>query len=246
MILLLIATLLAPLSAQEIGFSDTAQVVGTNSIYVTGWAADVMTGAPVRSVSILIDGVVSGTAILGSPRPDVVSALGKPADLLSGWSFSGGILTPGTHVVTARANGSSGTAMLVGSKTIVIGPVPAPTPVPVPAPAPTPAPTPIPAPVPSPVPSPPASGYPAMHSDIFMLATIAPGTTDLPLVLNNAPISGSIAFGFFESAAFGKDIFLSPALTSSSAVFTIPNYSRGWNLPFGPQDKITVIYWSAQ
>jgi len=114
---------------QEIGFLDiagdaggNATVVRGNTLYASGWAADTATGAPVQSVTVLVDGNSVGTATLGVTRSDVANAYGRSDFTNSGWSFqmSTGGLSVGAHTVTAGAGGPSGTALLAGSKTVNI------------------------------------------------------------------------------------------------------------------------------
>jgi hypothetical protein len=114
---------------QEIGFVDmagNASGVGSvgkgQTLYVRGWAVDTASGAPVQSVTVFVDGNSVGTATLGSARSDVASAYGRSDYTNSGWSFqmSTSPLSVGPHTVTATAVGPSGTAPLVGSKTVNI------------------------------------------------------------------------------------------------------------------------------
>jgi N-acetylmuramoyl-L-alanine amidase len=102
--------------------SGVGTVVKGSTLYGFGWAADTATGAPVQSVTVFVDGNSVGTATLGLARPDVASAYGRSDFTNSGWSFqmSTNALTTGTHTVTARAAGPSGTAPLMGSKTVNI------------------------------------------------------------------------------------------------------------------------------
>ncbi|MDP3072698.1 MAG: hypothetical protein Q8N18_20555 [Opitutaceae bacterium] len=83
----------------------------------SGWAADAQLGAPLSSVTLLVDGGASGsiTASLNGYRPDVQSAntsFGQwsPRDITySGWSFSlsTSSLAAGAHTITAIANDST-------------------------------------------------------------------------------------------------------------------------------------------
>jgi len=116
-------------SGQEVGVVDVVgDSVGnptlstSGTLVVRGWAADTATGAPVQSVTVLVDGVSVGTAALGDVRPDVAQAYGRSDFTNSGWTFqaSAGFLSVGQHSVTASATGPSGTAPLAGSKTVTI------------------------------------------------------------------------------------------------------------------------------
>jgi hypothetical protein len=80
-------------------------------LYVGGWAADTVGGAPVQSVTILVDGVSVGTASLGGVRPDVAAAFGRSDFTNSGWGFQmlTGSLSIGPHTISANATGASGT-----------------------------------------------------------------------------------------------------------------------------------------
>lgn len=115
-------------AGQEIGFLDSAgdangkaTIAKGGTLYVSGWAADTGTGAPVQSVTIFVDGKSVGTASLGISRPDVAQANGSKY-LASGWTSqkSTASLSTGAHTVTATATGPSGTAQLAGSRTVTI------------------------------------------------------------------------------------------------------------------------------
>jgi uncharacterized repeat protein (TIGR01451 family) len=114
---------------QETGFVDLAgdaqggsTVASSGTLYVQGWAADTASGAPVQTVTVFVGGTSMGTATLGSARPDVSQAFNRSDYTNSGWNFqmSAGALSIGQHSVTATASGPSGTAPLVGSRTITI------------------------------------------------------------------------------------------------------------------------------
>ena len=113
---------------QEIGYVDVAgdssgnaTITKGGTLYVRGWAADTVSGAPVQSVTVKIDGGSVGAATLGGSRPDVAQVYGRSDYTSSGWNFqtSTGTLTTGSHSVSATVVGSSGTAQL-GPKTITI------------------------------------------------------------------------------------------------------------------------------
>ncbi|MDP8983202.1 MAG: S8 family serine peptidase [Acidobacteriota bacterium] len=116
---------------QEIGYVDMAgdtqggaNVSKSATLFVRGWAADTASGAPVQSVTVLIDGNSAGTATLGISRPDVAQAFNRSDYTNSGWSFqmSAAPLSVGQHSVTATASGSSGTGPLTRTQTINITP----------------------------------------------------------------------------------------------------------------------------
>jgi hypothetical protein len=117
-------------SGQEIGSVDLAgnsngsgTVTKGATLFVAGWAADTVSGAPVQSVTVFVDGSNVGTATLGLSRPDVASYFGRSDYANSGWSFqmSTSALSSGQHTVTAMAMGSSGTAQ-IGSRMVTISP----------------------------------------------------------------------------------------------------------------------------
>jgi hypothetical protein len=108
-------------AGQEIGSLDTvgdsnglATIAQGQTLFVRGWAADTITGAPVQSVTIKIDGVSVGTATLGIARPDVANAYNRIDYANSGWSFqmSTSSLSVASHTVAAVAAGTSGTAQV--------------------------------------------------------------------------------------------------------------------------------------
>jgi N-acetylmuramoyl-L-alanine amidase len=97
-------------------------VIKTGTLYVNGWATDTASGAPVNSVTVLVDGNSMGSATLGSSRSDVKNFFGRSDYAGSGWSFQTTVsaLSLGPHSVTATSTGPSGTAQLVGTKTVTI------------------------------------------------------------------------------------------------------------------------------
>ncbi|MGA8030355.1 MAG: CHAP domain-containing protein [Bryobacteraceae bacterium] len=114
---------------QEAGYIDAAgdpngvpTVTPGATLYISGWAADTVTGAPVQTVTLYVDGASEGTAILGGSRPDVAQVFGRSDFTNSGWTFqmSTASLSYGSHLVTAIAAGPSGTASLSASKTVTI------------------------------------------------------------------------------------------------------------------------------
>src|SRR5260370_4689745 len=115
-------------SGQEIGCEDLAgnsdgsgTVAKGATLYVAGWATDTVSGAPVQSVTVFVDGGNVGTATLGIARPDVAQAFNRSDYANSGWSFqtSTSTLSLGQHTVTAMAMGPSGPAQ-IGSRTATI------------------------------------------------------------------------------------------------------------------------------
>ncbi|HEY1808441.1 MAG TPA: hypothetical protein VGG42_07745 [Acidobacteriaceae bacterium] len=117
------------------GYEETAQDASnhsttlpqSDSLVVSGWAADQQDGAPVQQVAVLIDGTAVGNATLGGSRPDVANAYHNPSYTNSGWNFTypASGLSGGTHTVTAMAYDSQGlSARLVGTKTITVNALP--------------------------------------------------------------------------------------------------------------------------
>jgi hypothetical protein len=105
--------------------TGTTTVSQADNLNVSGWAADVVQGAPVSTVTVQIDGTAVGNATLGYARPDVAAAYNKPAYLDSGWSFtySAAGLSIGTHTVTAVAYDSLGYSKQFSiTKTITVSP----------------------------------------------------------------------------------------------------------------------------
>jgi uncharacterized repeat protein (TIGR01451 family) len=116
---------------QELGYVDMAgdahggsTVAQSGTLYVRGWAADTVGGAPVQSVTVFVDGNSVGNATLGSARADVAQAFSRSDYTNSGWSLqvSAGTLSVGQHSVTATATGSSGTGPLVRIRTVNLTP----------------------------------------------------------------------------------------------------------------------------
>jgi hypothetical protein len=114
---------------QEIGSLDLAGDSAGNltlfkgaPLFVRGWAADTVNGAPVTSVTISVDGTSVGTATLGIARADVATGYGRSDYTNSGWSFQGSTaaLSLGQHTVSATAVGPSGSAPLPVNKTITV------------------------------------------------------------------------------------------------------------------------------
>ncbi len=103
--------------------THSATVSQSDSLQVTGWAADAHEGAPVSQVAILIDGTAVGNATLGGSRPDVASHYNNSAYTNSGWSFTYAAsgLSGGTHTVTAIAYDNQGlSTQLPGAKTVTV------------------------------------------------------------------------------------------------------------------------------
>lgn len=108
-----------------IGDLEFAGVVGDN-LSVRGWAADVMEGAPVMWVDILLDGISIGHADADevTVRADVqaiMDALGTDKDCTkSGWTFLVPLadLQQGPHTVKAIAHKNDGQMAEIGTQDI--------------------------------------------------------------------------------------------------------------------------------
>ncbi|HEX4005265.1 MAG TPA: NHL repeat-containing protein [Acidobacteriaceae bacterium] len=99
-------------------------VSASDTLLVAGWAADFHDGAPVASVTVLIDGAAAGAATLGVARPDVVQGLGNAAYLHAGWTFSypASGLSAGAHTVTAVAADSLGMSTQLEIRSFTVSP----------------------------------------------------------------------------------------------------------------------------
>ncbi len=93
--------------------TKTTPVGQTDGLLVTGWAADLVQGAPVSQVTVFIDGTSVGNATLSVAGPS-----GEPAN--SGWTFTDSTLTTGTHTVSVVAYDSGGRSATLGSRTITV------------------------------------------------------------------------------------------------------------------------------
>ncbi len=93
--------------------TKTTPVGQTDGLLVTGWAADLVQGAPVSQVTVFIDGTSVGNATLSVAGPS-----GEPAN--SGWTFTDATPTTGTHTVSVVAYDSGGRSATLGSRTITV------------------------------------------------------------------------------------------------------------------------------
>jgi hypothetical protein len=102
--------------------TGSTTIAQSDNLLVSGWAADPHDGAPVSSVTILIDGNQVGTATLGGSRPDVAAHLNLPGYQNSGWSFTypASGLSLGTHTVTAMAHDSLSLSRTLQTVTITV------------------------------------------------------------------------------------------------------------------------------
>jgi hypothetical protein len=114
-----------PFGAMNLAVDATTRsttVAQNDNLLVSGWAADPLDGAPVSSVSLLIDGATVGTATLGIAEPLVAANQNDPRYLDSGWTFTyaAASLSAGTHTVSAVAADSLGLSTTLGSQTITV------------------------------------------------------------------------------------------------------------------------------
>ncbi len=102
--------------------TGSTTVAATDNLFVSGWIADPTDGSPMSNVKVLIDGVVVGTAILGSARPDVAAGQNNPAYLDSGFTFvyAASLLKAGTHSVTVIGVDSHGLSVTLGPLGITV------------------------------------------------------------------------------------------------------------------------------
>jgi subtilase family serine protease len=100
----------------------TSTVPQSDTLYVSGWAADPVDGSPLSNVVVYVDGVSIGTPTLGISRPDVVSATGNSTYANSGFvlTYSAASLSLGSHTVTVKATNSGGVTTTFPGKTITV------------------------------------------------------------------------------------------------------------------------------
>ena len=115
----------APLSVleQAVGAAtDNTLIASNDNLYVSGWAADAVDGAPLTNTKVYVDGVYVGVPTFGDARPNVASTYNKPAYLYSGYHFyyPASSLTGGTHTVTVTSINSAGLATTSAPRTITI------------------------------------------------------------------------------------------------------------------------------
>jgi len=111
-----------PLGDAPLGYFGTlpASVPQGAPIDLTGWAVDAVDGAPVKRITVIVDGKREIAALVGLPREDVADTFGKPGLLRSGWSAVVNTFDfePGEHIVAVKAENSRGrTSMLHPSGT---------------------------------------------------------------------------------------------------------------------------------
>jgi hypothetical protein len=97
------------------GFVDFG-FVRRGSLVLRGWAADVATGAPARTILVFADGALLFAGPPNVPRPDVAAALGKPA--LRGAGYS--VLVPVAAVRSGGARRDVRIFSLVGTRALEV------------------------------------------------------------------------------------------------------------------------------
>lgn len=102
--------------------TQTTPVGQSDGLLVTGWAADLVQGAPVSQVTIELDGSPLGNATLGIADQSVVTSTGDSSLLDSGWTFSysGPALTLGSHTVSVIATDSASRSATLGTSAITV------------------------------------------------------------------------------------------------------------------------------
>ena len=100
--------------------TGSTTVSSTDSLFISGWAADPTDGSPLSKVQIYIDGNPIGAPMLGISRPDVASYYSNPAYANSGFqlTYPAGSLSVGTHIVKAVATNGGNLSTTLGSITI--------------------------------------------------------------------------------------------------------------------------------
>jgi hypothetical protein len=93
----------------------------------SGWAGDARDGAPVKSITVFIDGKPFATASLGFARPAVAATLGRPEMRHCGWValVDTAKIPVGRHAYSVIAENSRGRREMlrpVGDPSVVITP----------------------------------------------------------------------------------------------------------------------------
>jgi hypothetical protein len=98
----------------------------SDSLLVSGWAADVTDGAPLTSVKVYLDGTLLPTPTTGLARLDVADAYGNQAFTNSGYRlvYPAAGISLGAHAVTTIATDSAGQSTTFGplSFTVIAAP----------------------------------------------------------------------------------------------------------------------------
>ncbi len=88
---------------------------GPGHVSAQGWAVSAVPGAPVTTVSLLVDGKAIAETETFYLRPDVASAFGRPDFEKSGWKLEAPLKNfgSGKHPVTVRATNKNGDQLTV-------------------------------------------------------------------------------------------------------------------------------------
>ncbi|MGO9775296.1 MAG: Ig-like domain repeat protein [Terracidiphilus sp.] len=102
--------------------TSSVTVQQSDSLMVSGWAADPTDGAPISNLKIYIDGNLIVTPLQRFTRPDVAAYFNNPAYTNSGYQifYSAATLAIGTHAVTVIAIDSGGRSTTFGPNTITV------------------------------------------------------------------------------------------------------------------------------
>jgi hypothetical protein len=88
---------------------------GPGHLLAQGWAVSAVPGAPVTTVTLLVDGKPIAETETFELRPDVASAYGRTDFEKSGWKLEAPLkkFGPGKHSVTVRATNKNGDELTV-------------------------------------------------------------------------------------------------------------------------------------
>jgi subtilase family serine protease len=108
--------------------TSSATLQQSDSLMVSGWAADPSDGAPIGNLKVYIDGNSIGTPTLRFARPDVAAYYNNPAYTNSGYQifYSAATLAIGAHAVTVIATDTGGRSTTFGPDTITVVAAPPP------------------------------------------------------------------------------------------------------------------------
>jgi hypothetical protein len=115
----------APVGNLELAIDATTHsttVSKSDTLFVSGWAADYQSNGAVSTVTVYIDGTSVGNATLGVSRPDVASAYSNPSWGTTGYNLavSASSLSTGPHSVTTKATDAIGLSTTFGPITITV------------------------------------------------------------------------------------------------------------------------------
>jgi hypothetical protein len=104
--------------------TSSSNVSRSDSLFVSGWAADYGDNGAAKSVAVLLDGTQIGTATLGQSRPDVANYFNNPAWSNTGYFFvtPASSLSLGSHTITVIAKDSANLSSTFGPITINVTP----------------------------------------------------------------------------------------------------------------------------